>query len=440
MNEAAVKPNVEEICRPLRDFQRASVEYAFRRLYQDSDKIDRFLVADEVGLGKTWVAKGVIAHAVERLWDTKDRIDVLYICSNAEIARQNINRLNLGERREDAFASRLTLLPLHLGDLNARKVNFISFTPATSLEFGTSSGARRERAVLYWLLSEIWDLRGAGPKNVLQATAGLRSWRNLLDEVQGDLEQQDGFAPIVVERFTEELRADPSLLAEFERLCELFGRARLHVPPDERRQRNELIAKLRRALARSCLAIFEPDLIILDEFQRFRNLLQGEDEAAQLAQRLFTSSGSKILLLSATPYKMYTVSAETDGDDHYRDFLLTCGFLLPKPQVEALEQELMTYRVREHPRTAATAPTLVRGRRPARRHAALRALLPLHDARREHRPAGACASTVGPPHTGGSGKADSEPDLRAAGPAHSYARQPQRQAGSALVLGSALAT
>src|SRR5262249_22124625 len=81
------------------------------------------------------------------------------------------------------------------------------------------------------------------------------------------------------------------------------GRARKRLAPHEQRQpRNQLIARLRRALARSCLAVFEPNLIILDEFQKFRNLLQTgdeKDEAAQLAQQLFESAGSKILLLSA---------------------------------------------------------------------------------------------------------------------------------------------
>jgi hypothetical protein len=36
----------------LKDFQRASVDYVFRRLYTDADPVSRFLVADEVGLGK----------------------------------------------------------------------------------------------------------------------------------------------------------------------------------------------------------------------------------------------------------------------------------------------------------------------------------------------------------------------------------------------------
>ncbi|MCA1542438.1 DEAD/DEAH box helicase [Bradyrhizobium sp. NBAIM32] len=350
MNEIEQRPDVEAACRLLRDFQRLTVNYAFERLYRDADCVDRFLIADEVGLGKTWVAKGVIAHAVEHLWEKKSRIDVLYICSNAEIARQNVNRLNLGAGKESALASRLTLLPLELRDIGARKLNFVSFTPATSLDLGTSAGARRERAVLYWLLHEIWGISGAASKNLLQANAETRRWRSLLQEVADELDelkrakQRVGrFDEAVLESFRKELRQDTSLTRDFEQLLDGFSRARESVPHDLRKARNHLIARLRRALARSCLAVFEPDLIVLDEFQRFRHLLQGEDEGAQLAQKLFASKGAKVLLLSATPYKMYTVEGEID-DDHHRDFIQTCSFLLPKNEVDAVERELTIYR------------------------------------------------------------------------------------------------
>ena len=64
------------------------------------DRTRRFLVADEVGLGKTLVARGVIARTIDHLWnevsrDKERRIDVIYICSNADIARQNIDRLDI---------------------------------------------------------------------------------------------------------------------------------------------------------------------------------------------------------------------------------------------------------------------------------------------------------------------------------------------------------
>ena len=54
----------------LKDFQRDTVDYVFDRLYGADDAVRRFLVADEVGLGKTLVARGVIAMALEHLAPT----------------------------------------------------------------------------------------------------------------------------------------------------------------------------------------------------------------------------------------------------------------------------------------------------------------------------------------------------------------------------------
>ena len=59
----------------------------------------RYLVADETGLGKSLIAWGVIASAIEHMQDDKDikRIDVIYVCSNADVARQNVKRLDAPE-------------------------------------------------------------------------------------------------------------------------------------------------------------------------------------------------------------------------------------------------------------------------------------------------------------------------------------------------------
>ncbi|MCU9849259.1 hypothetical protein OEZ60_14745 [Defluviimonas sp. WL0024] len=59
---------------PLKVFQRRTVDYVFDRLYGDDDPVSQFLVADEVGLGKTMVARGVIARMIEHLWDSTERI------------------------------------------------------------------------------------------------------------------------------------------------------------------------------------------------------------------------------------------------------------------------------------------------------------------------------------------------------------------------------
>ncbi len=61
----AIQFDAEAAMRPLKAFQRRTVDYVFRRLYLDPDCTRHFLVADEVGLGKTMVARGVIDCAYE---------------------------------------------------------------------------------------------------------------------------------------------------------------------------------------------------------------------------------------------------------------------------------------------------------------------------------------------------------------------------------------
>ena len=78
----------------LKAFQRQTAEYAFERLFKTNDSTRRFLVADEVGLGKTLVAAGVIGLAIDHLQaNGTARVDIIYICSNQAIARQNVNRI-----------------------------------------------------------------------------------------------------------------------------------------------------------------------------------------------------------------------------------------------------------------------------------------------------------------------------------------------------------
>ena len=139
----------------LKDFQRRTVEYAFARMFGGDNRSRRFLVADEVGLGKTLVAKGLIAKTVEHLWDKADRIDVIYVCSNADIAAQNVARLMIPGQPTYARATRLTLLPLVTQELRAHRVNFISFTPGTTFNQGHRSGRRDERILIYQMLREL---------------------------------------------------------------------------------------------------------------------------------------------------------------------------------------------------------------------------------------------------------------------------------------------
>ncbi len=336
---------------PLKTFQRRTVDYVFDRLYGQDDPVRQFLVADEVGLGKTMVARGVIARMIEHLWDSTKRIDILYICSNQAIAAQNLNRLNVLGRRELALPTRMTLIPLQLRDqvgLDANKVNFISLTPGTTFDLRSATGVTQERALLCHLLRDLVS-RPRGLHNLLQVTAGIDGWNRAVGSLT-----LEGVDKRIIERFRRDVQSDGDLFAELERVCDLFPRRRDAYPPEMTQPRNSLVARLRAKLSHACVDALQPDLIIMDEFQRFRDLLHGDSDAAILARELFEYSGgdghaARTLLLSATPYRMLTLAGdEPDEGDHYQDFLETLSFLYGRergPEVTAtLAREMRAFR------------------------------------------------------------------------------------------------
>lgn len=330
----------------LKEFQRRTVDFVSGRLY-GTGATDRFLVADEVGLGKTLVARGIIAKAIDHLSETTKRIDVIYVCSNAAIATQNIKRLiPAGYGKAFPIATRLTYLPAEVRSLRDNAVNFISFTPATTFDHTRSRGGHsRERVILYHLLAELRLASGSslgrnrGLLNLLQATSGQRSWSAQVaafDPATLDPDLADTFRTAVLrdDRLCESLQEG---FSRFERFRENSG-----VPSEDSNFRYDLIAKLRGLLAAECLSALEPDLVILDEFQRFKDLLDGENDAAELARNLFTYPRVKLLLLSATPYKMYSLDRERDEDDHHPDFLRTLRFLFGDSEKVAEVRGLMS--------------------------------------------------------------------------------------------------
>lgn len=320
----------------LKDFQRTTVEYVFSR-FHGPQATSRFLVADEVGLGKTLVARGIIAKTIEHLQDDLDRIDVIYICSNASIATQNVNRLNIFQSTDKndpsspgfAIATRLTYLPKQISSLN-NKVNFISLTPGTAFDHTRSRGGHaEERIILYRMLRDLpWErsdrrLRGPGLLNMLQATSGKQRWRDSATKTDIHLDST------LSGSFRDALLADAKLYAQMRMSCERFIRFKEYsrISTEDQALRFDTIGKLRGLLAKVCISALRPTLVILDEFQRFKHLLEDEGDASLLARYLFEQQEAKTLLLSATPYKSFTMDQETDQDDHYPDFLRTLGFL-----------------------------------------------------------------------------------------------------------------
>ncbi|EOC1343616.1 helicase-related protein [Cronobacter dublinensis] len=335
----------------LKDFQRDTVDYVFERLFGDAPT-SRFLVADEVGLGKTLIARGVIARTLEHLQDSHARVDIIYICSSAAIAAQNTQRLNISGSGSFSIATRLTYLPKQVKALRNNNVNFISLTSGTTFDHTISrEGHAEERAILYRILYDLPLGQGErraqlrnGLLNLLQARMGKVRWRELAKGLKADA-LDDGLC----KAFRRDVLDDGDLYAQLKQCCERFMRYRDRIHPDDARLRIDLIGKLRQKLASVCLRALKPDLVILDEFQRFRHLLDSDDDTAVLATALFAQPEVRVLLLSATPYKMFTLDSETDEDDHYPDFLRTLTFLLRDPaRVENVKNLLSAHRAALH--------------------------------------------------------------------------------------------
>lgn len=336
----------------LKDFQRATVEYAFHRLWTADDQVKHFLVADEVGLGKTMVAKGVIAKAVEHLRESRKQINVVYICSNGQIARQNLSRLNVVGGQVERHADRLSLLPRAMRRMADNEINFVSFTPGTSFNVTRGGGRYQERTLLYRMLDVAWDgelSRDDAWLRFFQGGKGYAGFREAVgwitdDDLDPALCQHLGDQ--VLQRVDDEngpLRtALENCVAEFrdrEPTNEpVYGSLGI--------RRDRLIGRLRHLIATAAVAHLDPDIVILDEFQRFKDLIgdEGDSPGRQLARKVFAGEQTKVLLLSATPYKMYTLPDEPDGDDHYRDFISTVTFLAGPDRAANVERQLAVVR------------------------------------------------------------------------------------------------
>ena len=343
------RPETERFLSSLKDFQRDTVDYVFARMYEIASPAMRFLVADEVGLGKTKVAAGIVARAVDllRAKDPDRRIDVIYICSNSSIARQNINRLNVTGQPCHDLPDRITLLPRDISRLRRNTVNFIAFTPRTSLSIRSSGGTAPERALLFWLLPNDWVANKRGSLSLLTGGMGRDRFKGRVDELPQsyriDEKLKSDFRSKLDEVSINLERPEGSLRQRFLELAnQLGGRERLS--HEERQKRTEIVGTLRSILAGVCIESLEPDLVILDEFQRFNDLLHGQDEASQLAQQLFRFQDVRILLLSATPYRMFTTADQPGGDGHYADLIQTIGFLQNDPgRTQAFQSALAAY-------------------------------------------------------------------------------------------------
>ena len=150
----------------LKDFQRATVErveYLFRH------NQNRVLVADEVGMGKTLIARGAIVKTARLRIEEKDELfKVIYICSNQNIANQNIRKLDVTGKNSIGSVADTRLSMQHLkiteqeNDPQVKEgyIQLIPLTPETSFRMTSGGGSVQERALMFAILKRIPDFKG----------------------------------------------------------------------------------------------------------------------------------------------------------------------------------------------------------------------------------------------------------------------------------------
>lgn len=358
MNDEYQQLAIEEALRSLKDFQKKTVEYICEQLFQQNRQ--RMLIADEVGLGKTIVAKGIIAKAFSNhlAQSTKRDFHVVYICSNQALANQNLKKLHLFHQKKTPIENVGRLIYLAFKPKPSKMGFKISaLTPSTSIHLTRSKGQADERALILALLTyyQVFS-RGRRPNGlrwILKGEVDITNWddrikkykENRTDWVRADL-------------FTKFCSALRNRMVDPQELPKVFQAANakdqslwqaiitLSEKVDGRNQHKfdfqyELIITLRQILTEICLEYLKADLFILDEFQRFKVLIDQSQmtQAAKLAQKIFQLSGAKVLLLSATPYKPYTTRFDQlHGEDHYAEFKMVLSFLLKDTTHQFWEQ------------------------------------------------------------------------------------------------------
>lgn len=354
----------------LKPFQRTTADYVWDRF--EKHGASRFLVADEVGLGKTIVAKGVIARLIEadqgnETFSKSKPKDIVYICSNETIARQNLRKLNLLDEKgadKQTIASRLTLLPFdkRMSDLDSGW-RFLSFTPGTTFHSGRNSGQALERALIWHLLkgsglhSGTKDalLRGKVSQENFEnwyKSSAAKSLATLKKVENRDAVHREFLAQIKSET-SSPTSNDQSLLCEMRRVGLEYKAHSGNADEDKRQlvahQRNLIVGRLREILSRIALKSINPRLIIFDEFQRFADLFDTENDADQssggaaLMRSLLEQNGTLCLFLSATPYRMLSVRGDkVEGEEHHQALLRTIAHLYGQSEDGSVAKELKT--------------------------------------------------------------------------------------------------
>jgi hypothetical protein len=346
---------ITECLSELKDFQLATVEHVFKKLYHENRK--KHLVADEVGLGKTKIAKGIIAKALERQINAKQEgrsFKVIYICSNQALIMKNLNDLNVLKDPEFINTNRNRLLFLAFKPKANKLFQLSSLTPSTSFNLVKGTGMAEERKLIWLILSKYKVFNRGKRNNGLKLALKGHAYANRSKEWKDDLDKyksvnQKQLRPEVFIRFKaavskQHVDLDDNYYVQIRKELRISGiyslqniliryASLLRVNNLIKYQgQNRLLGLLRKILTDVCIDFLTADLYILDEFQRFKDLLDTNNDnpsdSALIAKKVFETPGAKVLMLSATPFKPYTTGVDDAfNENHFKEFNLVLSFL-----------------------------------------------------------------------------------------------------------------
>ena len=322
----------------LKDFQCATVERV-SELFTNGQT--RVLVADEVGLGKTLIARGVISKtAIKKCESGADIFKIVYICSNQVIAKQNIRKLDVFDVCHENVAddSRLSMQHLKISkqEMSTKQsgefAQLIPLTPTTSFSMTNGGGSRNERALMLAILQRVPKLKDYIDDIGVFMSQNVNRWEEKVDGFRSSVEEVEksniGYPDNIIKK-----------IFEYDRKTGILDSLITHVKERKHDRRlsesgNSILRRLRVMFAEISVSMLNPDLVIMDEFQRFKYLIDSDEEETEngmIAKTFFKTPNLKVLLLSATPYKLYSTIEEVedsnDPDEFYKEFIQVIEFL-----------------------------------------------------------------------------------------------------------------
>ncbi|SPK72672.1 Helicase [Cupriavidus taiwanensis] len=263
------------------------------------------------------VAREIVSAFVNRRSELNSRrpVVVYYITNGLRVAHQNSGRLVAGLRKttEHDLVSPAERLSLILKTPRLRgPVELFALTPATSFPgdaMPSTEGRVDERVFLLGIMRRaLPDVARAIPVKLLRRRAGDATWQKACARI----------APQVA-------TLPESLLQTFRKaMRDEFGHSLRNIGTViEQTSPRMLLTQLRRALSHAALLHHPPDLVILDEFQKYRHMVTKQGCNDRLISALYNGQNGKppaVLLLSGTPYP-------SAGDDARQQLFDLLAFL-----------------------------------------------------------------------------------------------------------------